>query len=267
MKIISLLLVLLTAQLNLPLAVAQQWARESVEKSPRHREWVQVKHGSRTVDTFIVYPERRDKAPVIVVIHTIAGFIDWIESAADQLAAAGYIAVAPDLLSQMGPNGGRSNTFPEGGAREAMGKLPPDQVTADLNAAADYGLKLPASNGKVMVAGFCWGGNESFRFATNRSDLQAAFVFYGTPPAKEAVARIKAPVYAFYGGADARVNATVPEAIENMKAAGKVYDPMTYDGAGHGFMQGGEDPAGTDANKKARVDSWVRWKGLLKKHE
>lgn len=247
-------------------AMAQQWARESVEKSPRHREWVQVKHGNRTVDTFVAYPERPDKAPVVVIIHTINGFIDWIESAADQLAAQGYIAVAPDLLSLMSPTGGRSNTFPEGGAREAMGKLNADQITADLNAVADYGLKLPAANGTLMVAGFCWGGNEAFRFSTNRGDLQATFVFYGTQPAKEAIARIKSPIYAFYGGADARVNATIPDTIENMKAAGKTYDPVTYDGAGHGFMQGGEDPAGTAPNKKARLDAWERWKTLLKKH-
>lgn len=260
------LALLMVAQMAIPTAEAQQWARESVEKSPRHREWVQVKHGNRTVDTFVVYPERPDKAPVVVIIHTINGFIDWIESAADQLAAQGYIAVAPDLLSQLSPNGGRSNTFPEGGAREAMGKLPADQITADLNAAADYGLKLPAANGKLMVAGFCWGGNEAFRFATNRGDLGATFVFYGTQPEKGSIARIKSPIYAFYGGADARVNATIPDTIENMKAAGKTYDPVTYDGAGHGFMQGGEDPAGTAPNKQARLDAWERWKALLKKH-
>ncbi|MSO18979.1 MAG: dienelactone hydrolase family protein [Acidobacteria bacterium] len=261
------MVLLLATWVFVPVAGAQQWARDSVEKSPRHREWVQVKYGNRTVDTFVVYPERKDKAPVIVMIHTIAGFIDWIESAADQLAAEGYIVVAPDLLSQMSPTGGRSNTYPEGGAREGMGKLSKDQVTADLNAVADYGLKLPASNGKLMVTGFCSGGNETFRFATNRPDLQAAFVFYGTQPDKEAIARIKAPIYAFYGGADARVNATIPSTIENMKEAGKVYEPMTYDGAGHGFMQGGEDPAGTDPNKKARLDAWARWRTLLKKHQ
>jgi carboxymethylenebutenolidase len=192
--------------------------------------------------------------------------IDWVESLSDQLAAAGYIAIAPDLLSGMAPNGGRSKDFPEGTAREAVGKLSPNQITADLNATADYALKLPASNGKLMVAGFCWGGNESFRFATQRDDLQAAFVFYGTAPAPEALARIKAPVYGFYGGNDARVNATVPGTIEQMKTAGKAFEPATYDGAGHGFMQGGEDPAGTPENKKARLDAWERWKTLLAKH-
>jgi carboxymethylenebutenolidase len=248
-------------------ALAQEWARASVEKSPRHREWITVKYGGRTVEAFVAYPESSEKRPVVLVIHTIAGFIDWIESAADQLAAAGYVAVAPDLLSGMGPNGGRSSAFPAGGAREAVGKLSPDQITADLNAVADHALKLPASNGKLMVTGFCWGGNESFRFATDRPDLAAAFVFYGTMPPEETIARIKAPVYGFYGGADARVTGTVPATTEKMKGAGKAYEPVTYDGAGHGFMQGGEDPAGTPENKKARTDAWVRWKTLLAKHQ
>jgi carboxymethylenebutenolidase len=247
-------------------AAAQDWARASVDKSPRHREWVTVKYGDRSVEAFVVYPEVSSKAPVVLVIHTINGFIDWVESVSDQLAAEGYIVIAPDLLSGMAPGGGRSKDFPGDGAREAMGKLPKDQITADLNAAADYALKFPSANGKLMVAGFCWGGNESFRFATNRRDLAATFVFYGTPPPKEDMARINSPVYGFFGGADARVTATVPTAQDQMNAAGKTFEPAIYDGAGHGFMQGGEDPAGTAPNKKARVDAWARWKPLLAKY-
>ena len=120
-------------------------------------------------------------------------------------------------------------------------------------------------NGKLYVAGFCWGGGQSFRFATNRGDLSAAFVFYGPPPAKDAMAHIKAPVYGFYAGNDARIGATVPDTISAMKAAGKTFDPVTYDGAGHGFMRAGEAPDASDANKKARDDSWTRWKSLLAK--
>jgi carboxymethylenebutenolidase len=150
-------------------------------------------------------------------------------------------------------------------AVEAVSKLPPSQVTMDLNAAADYGLKLPASNGKLFVAGFCWGGSQTFRFATNRADLSAAFVFYGGPPPKEEMAKIKAPVYGFYAGNDARINATLADTVANMKAAGKAYDPVTYDGAGHGFMRAGEAPDANDANKKAREDAWKRWKELLAK--
>ena len=258
-KILLIFLFLLTAQV----AAAQDWAQARLAKSPRHREWVTVKHDGRAVETLVVYPESKDKRPVVLVIHEIFGLTDWAQELADEVAEAGYIAVAPDLLSGMGPNGGRTDSFAEGKATEAVSHLNPDQVTADLNAAADYGIKLPASNGKLFVVGFCWGGAQSFRFATNRADLAAAFVFYGSPPEKADMARIKAPVYGFYAGNDARIGATVPGTIQDMKAAGKTYDPVTYDGAGHGFMRAGEAPDATPANAKARADSWERWKKLL----
>lgn len=245
------------------LCSAQDWARQTLEKSPRHREWATVKHDGRSVETFVVYPESKNKTPVVLIIHEIFGLTDWVEDLADQVAAAGYIAVAPDLLSGMGPNGGRTPDFPQGGATQAVSHLNPDQVTADLKAAADYGLKLPAANGKLYVAGFCWGGGQSFRFATNRPDLAAAFVFYGPPPDKEAMSRIKAPVYGFYAGNDARIDATIPETRENMKATGKTYEPVTYDGAGHGFMRAGEAPDANEGNRKAREEAWARWKKLM----
>ncbi|HYL62882.1 MAG TPA: dienelactone hydrolase family protein [Candidatus Methylomirabilis sp.] len=247
------------------LASAQDWAKEKLAKSPRHGEWVTVTHGDRKVETFVVYPESKDKRPVVLIIHEIFGMTDWVQDLADQVAEAGYVAVAPDLLSGMGPNGGRSSSFEQGKATEAVSHLNPDQVTADLNAAADYGEKLAASNGKLFVVGFCWGGSQSFRFATNRQNLAAAFVFYGGPPDKDAVARIKAPVYGFFAGNDARIGAMIPDAITNMKAAGKTFDPVTYDGAGHGFMRAGEAPDANDANKKARAESWERWKSLMGK--
>jgi carboxymethylenebutenolidase len=258
-------LFVLAALFLAPVVAAQDWAKERVEKSPRHREWVSVKHDGRSVETFVVYPESKDKRPVVLIIHEIFGMSDWVQELADEVAEAGYIAVAPDLLSGMAPNGGRSKDFPQGAATEAVSKLNPDQITADLNAVADYGLKLAASSGKLFVGGFCWGGSQTFRFATNRSDLAGAFVFYGGPPDKDSMARIKAPVYGFYAGNDARINATIPEATANMKAAGKTYEPVTYEGAGHGFMRAGEAPDASDANKKARADSWVRWKTLLAK--
>jgi carboxymethylenebutenolidase len=246
-------------------ALAQDWAKAKLEKSPRHREWVTVKHDNRSVETFVVYPETKSKAPVVLVIHEIFGMTDWVQDLADQVAEAGYIAVVPDLLSGMAPNGGRSSDFPQGKATEAVSHLNADQVTADLNAAADYGKKLPASNGKLYVAGFCWGGGQTFRFATNRPDLSAAFVFYGPPPDKDAMARIKASVYGFYAGEDARIDATLPDTVQNMKAAGKTFEPVTYEGAGHGFMRAGEAPDASEPNKKARTEAWARWKSLLAK--
>ena len=260
-----LVILLAVAFVAAPLARGQDWAKAALAKSSRHGEWVTVKHGDRAVETFVVYPESKSKTPVVLVIHEIFGMTDWVQDLADQVAAAGYIAVAPDLLSGMGPNGGRSNSIEESAVREAVGKLNADQITADLNAVADYALKLPASSGKLLVGGFCWGGSQTFRFATNRADLAAAFVFYGGPPEKDAMVRIKAPVYGFYAGNDARIDATIPDTITAMKAAGKTYEPVTYDGAGHGFMRAGEAPDANDANKKARTDAWARWKSLLSK--
>jgi carboxymethylenebutenolidase len=263
MKRITLIALLILSAA--PFASAQDWAKATLEKSPRHREWVTLKHDNRSLETFVVYPESKGKTPVVLIIHEIFGMTDWVEDLADQVAAAGYIAVAPDLLSGMGPNGGRSSDFAEGKTMEAVSHLNADQVTADLSAAVDYALKIPASNGKLFVGGFCWGGSQSFRFATNRGDLAAAFVFYGGPPDKDAMARIKAPVYGFYAGNDARIGATIPDTVAQMKAAGKTYDPVTYEGAAHGFMRAGEAPDAKDADKKARVDAWVRWKSLLSK--
>jgi carboxymethylenebutenolidase len=245
---------------------AQDFALQRLEKSPRHHEWVTIKNGERAVQAFLVFPEVKNKTLAVVVIHENRGLTDWVRSVADQVAEAGYIAIAPDLLSGMAPNGGKTSDFPSGdAAREAISKVTPEQANADLNAVADYVAKLPAANGKVAVAGFCWGGRQSFRFAANRANLAAAFVFYGNGPDSSDIARIKCPVYGFYGGNDARVNATIPKTAELMKGANKSFEPITYEGAGHGFMRSGEESNADAANKKARDEGWVRWKTLLKK--
>jgi carboxymethylenebutenolidase len=243
---------------------AQDWAKARLEASPRHHEYVALKHGDRTVQAFVVYPEIKSKAPVIVLIHEIFGLSDWAKEMADELAAQGYIVVAPDLLSSYGPNGGGTSEFSgQDAVTKAVSGLNPDGVNADLDAAADYGKKLPAANGKLAVVGFCWGGFRSFGFATHRKDLSAAFVFYGGAPAD--VTTITAPVYGFYAGNDARIDATVPDTITAMKAAGKKYEPVTYDGAGHGFMRAGEDPTNTvPGNKTAREQAFTRLTTLLK---
>jgi len=246
---------------------AQDWAKARLEKSSRHGEWVTVKHGDREIKCFITYPEVKDKATAVIVIHEIFGLSDWVRGVTDQLAEAGYIAIAPDLLSGTAPGGG--GTAELGGmdnVRKAIMSLPADQITADLNAVAEYVKKLPSCNGKLAVGGFCWGGSQSFRYATNNKDLKAAFAFYGTAPESEAdLARIHCPVYGFYGENDNRVDATIPKTTAAMKKEGKTYQPVIYNGAGHGFMRAGEDPSGNEANKKAREESWKRWKDLLKK--
>jgi carboxymethylenebutenolidase len=246
-------------------ASAQDWAKATLEKSPRHREWVKLKNGDRTLDAFVVYPESKKKAAAVIVIHEIFGMTDWVQTVADKLAAEGYIAIAPDLLSGMGPNGGGTSSFTDGNAvGKAIRDLPPDQVIGDLNAASDYVRKLPAANGKVGVGGFCWGGTTTFRYAASGADVKGAFVFYGSGP--DDVTKIKAPVHGFYAGNDERINATLPKTTEAMKAAGKAYDPVTYPGAGHGFMRAGEDPNNkNEANKTAHDEGWKRWLDLLKK--
>jgi carboxymethylenebutenolidase len=244
--------------------LAQDWAKTRLEASPRHHEYVALKHGNRTVQAFVVYPEVKTKVPVIILIHEIFGLTDWAKEMADELAAQGYIVVAPDLLSGFGPNGGGTGEFSgQDAAVKAVSGLDPDAVNADLDAAADYGKQLPAGNGKIASIGFCWGGGKSFAFAAHRKDLSAAFVFYG--PAAAEVTTITAPVYGFYAGNDARIGATVPGTFAAMKAAGKSYEPVTYDGAGHGFMRAGEDPTNTvPANKTARDQALARLLKLLK---
>ena len=259
--------------------VNQEWAKQRLAKSPRHQEWVKVKNGAREVNSFVVYPENKNKATAVIVIHEIFGMSDWVQSLTDQLAEAGYVAIAPDLLSGMGPDGGGTSSLDRQAVGQKIRDLPPDQITADLNAVADYIAKVPASNGTVVVTGYCWGGGQSFRYATNNPNIKAAFVFYGPAPAaadgtpdKEALAKIKAPVYGFYAGNDARINATLPKTAEAMTELKKTFEPVTYENSGHGFMRAGDapEPAADDkgleawkGNKKARDDAWARWKKLL----
>jgi len=259
-KLAAAILLFLPAVVSLQ---AQDWAKSRLEASPRHHEYVPLKHGTRTVQAFVVYPEVKTKAPVVILIHEIFGLTDWAKEMADELAAQGFIVIAPDLLTGFGPGGGGSSEFPSQDATvKAVSGLDPEVVNADLDAAADYGKHLPAGNGKIAVVGFCWGGGKSFAFAAHRKDLSAAFVFYGTGPAD--VSTITAPVYGFYAGNDGRIGATVPATTEAMRAAGKKYEPVTYDGAGHGFMRAGEDPTNTlPGNKTAREQGFDRLVKLL----
>ncbi|MGD0735157.1 MAG: dienelactone hydrolase family protein [Terracidiphilus sp.] len=261
LRVSSAVLLLSFAALTLH---AQEWAKARLEASPRHHEYVALSHGGRTLQAFVVYPEVKGKAPVVILIHEIFGLTDWAKEMADELAGEGFIVVAPDLLSGFGPKGGGSSEFEsQDAAVKAVSALDPSGVNADLDAAADYAKHIPAGNGKIASIGFCWGGGKSFAFATHRKDLSAAFVFYGPGPAD--VSTITAPVYGFYAGNDARIGATIPGTVAAMKAAGKKYEPVTYDGAGHGFMRAGEDPGNTvPGNKTAREQGLARLVTLLK---
>jgi carboxymethylenebutenolidase len=239
----------------------KDFGRNRLNTSPRHADWVNIKSGARTIKAFVVYPELKDKAPVVIVISEIFGLTDWVRSLADELAEAGVIAIAPDL------HGGQKFEDLDG-ARKATSALPSEQVLGDLNATADYALtKIPAANGTLAVCGFCWGGGVTFQYATANPKLKAAYSFYGTAiDSADDAAKVACPVYGFYAENDERVNATIPKAEELMKAAGKKYEPVIYKGAGHGFMRSGEpnNPDMREADKKARDEAWARWKTLLK---
>lgn len=241
-------------------------AKKRIESSPRHGEYVDVAlAGGKPIRSYVVYPEVKDKAPVVIVIHEIFGLSDWIKSVADQLAADGFIAVAPDLLSGTGKDGKGTDGYEGRDAiTQAIRGLKPDQVVAQLNAVRDYGVKLPASNGKTATVGFCWGGGQSFAYAAAQPGLQAAVVYYGTSPKAEDLAKVKAPVLGNYGGNDARVNATIPPAQAALKAAGKTYDPNIYEGAGHGFLRQQDGQNG--ANKKAAETAWPKTVAFIREH-
>ncbi|HEX7070834.1 MAG TPA: dienelactone hydrolase family protein [Rhodothermales bacterium] len=246
-------------------AHAQDPVAQRLADSPRHHEWVQIESGDRTVHAFVAYPEVAEPALAVIVIHENRGLTDWVRSFADQVAEAGYLAIAPDLLSEFDAEHARTSDFANAdAARDAIYQLDPDRVKSDLLAVQAYAASLPASNGTTVVAGFCWGGSQTFRMATYAPDLAAALVFYGGPPEDStAYANITAPVYGFYGGDDARINATIPDAEARMNALAKTYDYEIYEGAGHAYMRSGEAPDASAANREARERSWERLVGIL----
>lgn len=248
--------------------LGQDAALERLENSPRHHEWVTLESSAGKVDTFVAYPERSDKAMAVIVIHENRGLTDWVRAVADRLAEVGYLALAPDLLTGKAPNGGRTSDFATSDdARNAIYALNGGAVIANLNAVAEYAKAISAANGRLAVAGFCWGGSQTWRVAIARNDLELACPFYGTAPENPAaVVSIACPVYGFYGGDDNRVNATIERTTAAMTAAGKTYEPKIYEGAGHAFMRRGEEEDGT-ANTRAMEQGWERWLGLLKESE
>jgi carboxymethylenebutenolidase len=247
-----------------PLPAGADGVSARLQASPRHAEWATIKTSSTdSVVAWVVYPERRDEAPVVVVIHEIFGLSTWIRGVADQLAADGFIAIAPDLLT-MKRSGDLTAEWSSDSARAAIRTLTPTGVQRDLDAVARYGMNLPAATNKYAVVGFCWGGSTSFAHAVHSSDLDAAVVYYGTSPASSELQSVRAPVLGLYGGDDARVNATVPPADSAMKALGRTFEYRIFDGAGHGFLR---DQAGRDgANMNATKQAWPRMIAFLRRH-
>jgi carboxymethylenebutenolidase len=244
---------LLVAVLALGTGAGATWfatrvPRPATQLPTTHGEWVYLHVGPDSLRTYVAYPERRDKAPTMVVIHEIFGLTDWEPTVADRLAGQGFIAAVPDLLS---PRFGISPSDPDSG-RKLIAQLAPDAITADLDAVAAYLDALPAARkGDQGVIGFCWGGGQSFRYATNNPKLKAAVVCYGPPPDSAAMARIHAGVLGVYGENDARIGATIPATDSMMKRLHKDYFHTTYPGTGHGFLkpgrQGSDGPAPAEA--------------------
>jgi carboxymethylenebutenolidase len=246
---------------TLPAGAAE--ARVRLAASPRHGEWTTVRTGpADSVRAWVVYPERTARAPVVLVVHEIFGLSDWIRAVADQLAADGFIAIAPDLLTMKRVPAGATGEPDPDSARAAIQTLAVDDVHRQLRAVADYGMALPAALPRYGIVGFCWGGTASFAHAVRVRGLGAAVVYYGTSPAPAELPGVAAPVLGLYGENDARVNATVPPADSAMRALGKTFEPRFFAGAGHGFLrqQDGRDGANLAATRQAwpLTAAWLR---------
>jgi carboxymethylenebutenolidase len=247
------------------LPAGEEDAKAALERTPRHTEMIDVPGPDGTpIRTWIVHPERKDRAGVVVVIHEIFGLSDWIRALADRLAADGFIAVAPDLISGLGPGGGGTD---EVGSRDDVVKLvrglTPEMTRARLDAVTDWAVRLPAASGRAATIGFCWGGSRSFEYATTRTGLAAAVVYYGSSPDSTMLGALGAPVAGFYGGDDARVNATIePAQAALKKLKGRSFEVNVYDGAGHGFLrqQSGREGRNLEASRKA----WPRTVAFLR---
>ncbi len=232
--------------------------------SPRHHEWITLSHGDREFQAFVVYPESSGKTKAVIVIHENRGLNDWARLFADKLAGEGYLVIAPDHISNTSGKKRTSDFENPDTARDALYDLDPTQITADLDAAYNYIKNDASSTGEVAVIGFCWGGSQTFRYATNNPKISQAHVFYGTAPDDaDALARIKTPVYGYYGGDDNRVNATIERTENQLKQANIPFDYEIYEGAGHAFMKSGHQPDASVENKAAHDKAWKRLLELL----
>jgi carboxymethylenebutenolidase len=235
-----------------------------LSSSPRHGEWVVIRTGNGdSLRAWVVYPERSTKAPVVLIVHEVFGLSSWIRSVADQLAADGFIAIAPDLLTMKNlPDGPDSVVAPL--ARAVIGSLDPAWVQRQLDAVAKYGMSLPAAEKKYGIVGFCWGGGTSFAHAVHAPGLGASVVYYGTSPNTADLGSVRAPVLGLYGGNDARVDATIPPADSALRGLGRTYVYHIYPGAGHGFLR--QQTGMEGANMAATRAAWPATVAWFKKY-
>ena len=253
-----------SAQDNRGLPPDASGALARLSNSPRHGEWVTIRTGNGdSLRTWVVYPERNSEAPVVLVVHEVYGLSSWIRSVADQLAADGFIAIAPDLLTMKNlPDAPDSVLAPL--AVAAVRSLNPAWVQRQLDAVAQYGMSLPAAEKKYGIVGFCWGGGVSFAHAVHSPGLGASVVYYGTSPKSADLESVRAPVLGLYGGNDARVDATIPPADSALRALRRTYVYNIYPRAGHGFLR---QQTGMDgANMAATRAAWPATVAWFKKY-
>lgn len=244
---------------NIPAGAGTAVAR--IAASPRHAEWVAIKVGATdSVMAWVVYPERKDKAAVVIALHENTGINTWTRAVADQLAADGFIGIAPDLTTMFRTGDLKADPAADQG-RAAIGQVTPEIGNRILDAVAQYGMSLPAAQKKYGIVGFCWGGGRSFLHAATAPGLTASVVYYGSPPNADQIAAIKAPVLGLYGGNDARINATIPATDSTMKRLGKSYEYQIFEGAGHGFLRAQD---GNAANAAAATAAWPRTIAFLR---
>jgi carboxymethylenebutenolidase len=235
-------------------------AKSRLAKSPRHGEYVWVKVGGDSLRAWVVYPQVSTKAPVVVVVHEIFGLTSWIRGVADQLAADGFIAIAPDLLTgKISPNLDDSTLKAQ--APAVISTLDPAVVQSDLDAVAQYAMALPAAEKKYGIVGFCWGGGVSFAHDAHAGaspQFGASVVYYGVPPKPDQLPNVHAPVLGLYGGTDARIAVTVPGTDSALNALGRTYEHTIFPGAAHGFLRAQTQTDGSimQANLDATRKAW-----------
>lgn len=190
------------------------------------------------------------KRPAVIVIHENRGLNAHIEDVARRFALAGFLALAPDMLSPVG------GTPPdEDRAREAIGRLDPREAVSNLRAAVAWLEGHSHSTGKVGAVGFCWGGAMVNALAVEEPELDAGVVFYGRSPDLAKVGLIRAPLLLHYAGLDDRINEGVPAYERALQAAGKTYAIHRYEGAQHAFHN---DTAGVRHDPQAAALAWRR---------
>lgn len=274
---------------GIPASAATAEAR--LKASPRHSEWVKVAWEPGSADSlmaWVVYPIRQDKAPVVVVIHEIFGLQTWVRSVADQLAADGFIAIAPDILSRI--RGGPSTIELSGdSARKLIVGISFTERNKAIAAVSKYAMSQPSAMKRYGVVGYCWGGSTAWGAAVAGGEgFGGAVAFYGSPymtqtpaaspggtptviPNPDSLAKIATPVMLLNGALDARIGAAMPAIDSTMKALGKSYVGKNYDGAVHGFLRAQDDPGpnntpGNLANLAAAKDAWPLTIAFFKKN-